>query len=119
MKGGFNGHADQSVRSHAEPGGELGRLRCGHPSATAIDLAQEYVSLVEAMLKIATSNSCLVHVSPTRNGGVLIEWEDQARQHEVEVNPDRSIGFLHLDKSTGQIETRKFSAGALHRGLLQ
>jgi hypothetical protein len=89
------------------------------PSATVIDLAQEFVRLVETMLKKNTSCSRVVYVSPTRNGGVLIEWEDQARQHEVEINPDRSIGFLHLDKTTGQIETRKFSAGPLHPGLLQ
>ena len=89
------------------------------PSATAIDLAQEFVNLVEAMLKKATLNSCVLHVSPTRTGGVLIEREDRARKHEVEINPDRSIGFLHLDKATGQIETRKFSAGPLHPGLLQ
>jgi hypothetical protein len=89
------------------------------PSETAIDLAQEFVSLVETILKKSTSNSCVLHVGPTRNGGVLIEWEDGARQHEVEISPDRSIGFLHLDKTTGQIETRKFSAGPLHPGLLQ
>jgi hypothetical protein len=90
------------------------------PWATAIDLAQEFVGLVEAMLqKKSTSNSCTLHVSPTRIGGVLIEWENGAMQHEVEISPDRSIGFLHLDKTTGQIETRKFSAGPLHPGLLR
>jgi hypothetical protein len=89
------------------------------PSATAIDLAQEFVGLAEAMLKKSTSNTCTLHVSPTRNGGVLIEWEDRATQHEVEISQDRSIAFLHLDKTTGQIETRKFSAGPLHPGLLQ
>lgn len=89
------------------------------PAATVTDLAQEFVGLVETMLKISTSNSYALHVSPTRNGGILIEWEDRAMQHEVEISPDRSIGFLHLDKTTGQIETRKFSAGSLHPGLLQ
>lgn len=81
------------------------------PSGTVIDLAQEFVSLVEAKWKKAVSNSCVLHVSPTRIGGVLIEWEDRARQHEVEISPDRSIGFLHLDKTNGQIEMRKFAAG--------
>ena len=74
------------------------------PEAPAIDLAQEFVGLIEAMWKKSTSNSCVLHVSPTRNGGVLIEWEDRAMQHEVEISSDRSIGFLHLDKATGQIE---------------
>lgn len=89
------------------------------PAATAIDLAQEFVGLVETMWQKTTPNSPAFCVSPTRNGGVLIEWEDRAMQHEVEISPDRSIGFLHLDKTTGQIETRKFSAGPLHPGLLQ
>lgn len=89
------------------------------PAATAIDLAQEFVGLVETMLRKSTPDSCTLHVSPTRLGGVLIEWEDRTAQHEVEISPDRSIGFLHLDKTTGQIETRKFSAGPLHPGLLQ
>ena len=89
------------------------------PSATVLDLAQEFVGLLEAVRHKSTSGSCVVHVSPTRIGGVLIEWEDPAMQHEVEINPDRSIGFLHHDKQTGQMETRKFSAGPLHPGLLQ
>jgi hypothetical protein len=89
------------------------------PSVTVLDLAEEFVGLVETLLQKSTSSSCVLHVSPTRIGGILIEWEDPAMQHEVEITPDRSIGFLHLDKNTGQIETRKFSAGPLHPGLLQ
>jgi hypothetical protein len=89
------------------------------PAAPAIDLAQEFVGLIETMWKKATSSWCALYVSPTRIGGVLLEWEDRAMQHEVEISPDRSIGFLHLDKTTGQIETRKFTAGPLHPGLLQ
>lgn len=88
------------------------------PSAAAIDLAEELVRLFEAMSKQAP-NPCVFHVSPTRTGGVLIEWEDRAMQHEVEISPDRSISFLHLDKTTRQIETRKFSADALPPGLAQ
>jgi hypothetical protein len=89
------------------------------PSATVIDLAQELVGLFEALSKQSTSNPFVFHISPTRTGGVLIEWEDRAMQHEVEISPDRSIGFLHLDKITRQIETRKFTAGPLPPGLLQ
>lgn len=106
----------QAMRSLAENWDGYGAAT---PSATVIDLAQEFVGLIETMWKKATSSSCALYISPTRNGGVLIEWEDRAMQHEVEINPDRSIGFLHLDKTTGQIETRKFSAGPLHPGLLQ
>jgi hypothetical protein len=89
------------------------------PATTAIELGQEFVRLLEAMLKKPSSEPCAIHVSPTRIGGVHIEWEDRAAQHEVEISPDRSIAFLHLDKVTGQIETRKFSPGPLHPGLLR
>jgi hypothetical protein len=92
------------------------------PQPNAIELAQELAGLLTAMLNKGTTDSDIFHVSPTRIGGVLIEWEDPSMQHEVEINPDRSIGFLHLNKSTGYIETRKFSPGTLavvHPGLLQ
>src|SRR5262245_39947199 len=81
------------------------------PEANAIALAQEFASLIEAMLRKSSAGPAELHVNPTRVGGVLIEWEDKAMEHEVEINPDRSIGFLHLNKTTGQIETRKFSPG--------
>jgi hypothetical protein len=89
------------------------------PTPTVIDLAQEFAGLLETMSQKSTSNMFVLHVAPTRNGGVLIDWEDRTMQHEIEISPDRSIGFLHLDKASGQIETRKFSAGPLHPGLLQ
>ena len=31
-------------------------------------------------------------------------------EHEMELGPDGSIGFLHRNKDTGKIVTRKFSA---------
>src|SRR5438477_8552709 len=79
------------------------------PRAHVIDLAQELAGLIEAMLRKSASETGVLHVTPTRIGGVLIEWEDRAQQHEIEINPDGSVGFLHLHKTTGQIETRKFS----------
>ena len=89
------------------------------PQASVIDLAQEFAALIEALLSKSTADPCTLHVSPTRVGGILIEWEDRSMQHEVELNPDRSIGFLHLNKATGHIETRKFTTASLHPGLLQ
>jgi hypothetical protein len=92
------------------------------PQATAIDLAQEFVGLLEALLSKSTAQPCTLHVSPTRVGGVLIEWEDPLKQHEVEINPDSSIGFLHLNRATGQMETRKFTPDTqtvVHPGFLQ
>lgn len=77
------------------------------PAPAAIDLAQEFVGLIETMWKKSTANSCALHVSPTRNGGVLIEWEDRAMKHEVEISRDRSLSFLHFDKTTGQMEPQE------------
>ena len=76
--------------------------------SSLVDLAQEFVALIKAMLKNSSIDPDMLHVSPTRVGGVLIEWEDRSMQHEVEINPDQSISFLHLNQATGQIETRKF-----------
>ena len=66
------------------------------PQANLIDLAQEFTSLIEAMLKKSPAEPGALHVSPTRVGGILIDWEDRSMQHEVELNPDCSIGFLYL-----------------------
>jgi hypothetical protein len=92
------------------------------PQRNLIDLAQEFISLIEAMLRKSTAEPGLLHVSPTRIGGILIDWEDRSMQHEVELNPDASIGFLHLNKTTGSIQTRKVAPGAqvvVDPGLLQ
>jgi hypothetical protein len=80
------------------------------------------VGLFEAWLRNALSPPPGLHVGPTRIGGILIEWEDRSAQHEVELNPDGSIGFLHLNRSTGHIESRKFTASrpaVVHPGFLQ
>jgi hypothetical protein len=92
------------------------------PQEKTIDLAKEFTALIEAMLLRSTADPGVLHVSPTRVGGILIDWEDQAMQHEVELNPDCSISFLHLNKATGHIDTRMFSPGAqvvVDPGLLQ
>jgi len=62
------------------------------PSATAIELAQELVPLVEAMAHPSASHSCALHVAPTRTGGVLIDWEYRAMQHEIEISPGEPWG---------------------------
>jgi hypothetical protein len=70
------------------------------PQANVIDLAQEFVGLLEAVFRKSPSGATILHVSPTRIGGVLIDWEDNSREHEIEINPDRSIGFLHVNKAS-------------------
>ena len=92
------------------------------PQAKIIDLAREFAGLLEAMLAKSSTLPAELHVSPTRLGGVLIDWEDDRIEHEVQLDPDYSISFLHRNKNTGDIQTRKFSAdspGVVHPGLLQ
>ena len=81
------------------------------PEGPVIELAGEFVGLIEALLRNRAVDAAIVHVSPTRIGGVLIEWEDAATHHEVDISPDQSFGFLHLNKATRQIETRKLLPG--------
>jgi hypothetical protein len=79
------------------------------PRPEVIDLAQDFVRLFQAAVRRGVAaNGEALHVSPTRIGGVLIGWDDGRMEHEVELNPDGSIGFLHLNKQTRQIETRQF-----------
>ena len=83
------------------------------PLPEVIDLVQAFVRFIEAAARGGRPpGGGAFHVSPTRIGGVLIEWEDDRKEHEVEFGPDGSIGFLHLDKKTRQIDTREFSRGA-------
>lgn len=89
------------------------------PQAHVVDLAEEFAGLIEAMLRKSMPGSSLLHLSPTRTGGVLIEWEDLSMEHEVELCPDGSMSFLHSDKATGQIATRKISPGPIHVDFLK
>jgi len=89
------------------------------PRSNLLELAKEFAGLIEAVMKTSRAAPCLLHVSPTRSGGVLIEWEADDVEHEVELVPDGSISFLHLNKQTGGIETRQFSPGPLPPGLVQ
>ncbi len=92
------------------------------PLAGVVDFAQAFVAFLEAALKTSRSEVPAVHVSPTRVGGILIEWDDVQVGHEVDVRPDLSLSFLHLHRSTGQIITRSFAPDAsmaVDPGLLQ
>ena len=92
------------------------------PQGKIIDLAQDFIGLLDAMLAKSSAAPAEFHVSPTRIGGILIDWEADAMEHEMELGPDGSIGFLHHNKDTGSITTRKFSASdpaVVAPGLLQ
>jgi hypothetical protein len=92
------------------------------PQAHIIDLARAFVGLMEEVLSKRGGANDPLKVCPTRIGGILIEWDDSALEHEVEINPDQSFSFLHLNKATGNVECHKFSPGpqtVIHPGLLQ
>jgi len=92
------------------------------PLAEIIDLAREFAGLLEGMLAKSPAVPAELHASPTRVGGALIEWEDDRIEHEVELNPDYSISFLHRNEITGDTQTRRLSANApavVDPGLLQ
>ena len=92
------------------------------PSDAVLDFAQVFVGFLEAAINKSSLGARTLHVSPTRVGGVLVEWDDTAMEHEVEIDPDLCLSFLHLQKATGQITTRSFSPGApgaVDPGLLQ
>ena len=79
------------------------------PQAHVVELAHEFVQLIDTVLRKHGAASGTVCVSPTRIGGVLVEWEDADAEHEVEINPDQSLSFLHLNKNTGHIQTRRLA----------
>lgn len=79
------------------------------PQSDVLDLASAIGGLLDAALRRSTDGARPLQASPTRLGGILIEWEDGLSEHEIEINPDGSLSFLHRNKTTGQIATRKTS----------
>lgn len=77
------------------------------PQAHMIELAREFARLIQTVLRNCSVPVNSLHVSPTRTGGVLVEWEDAAAEHEVEISPDQSFSFLHLNKATGHTAMRQ------------
>lgn len=90
------------------------------PHVQAIDLAQELAGLIECLLRRNHADP-VMHVSPTRAGGVLLEWQAGPVEHEIEIGADGSVGFLHRHASTGAIHTRRFAPepGVVQAGFLQ
>lgn len=112
---------DAQLEAMCELGENWDGYGAAAPEAHVVELAREFVRLIEAMLKNRSAASYAVHVSPTRIGGVLVEWADAEAEHEVEISPDQSFSFLHVNKSTGHTESRKLNPGAqavVHPGLL-
>jgi hypothetical protein len=89
------------------------------PRADLLEIAGEFV---EFLLALRPGASPSIHVSPTRDSGVLVEWADAVSDHEVEIHPDGSLGFLHMNRTTAAVETRRFvpdKLALLQPGLLQ
>ena len=85
---------------------------------SAIALARELVSLMEALLPEDARES--LTISPVRHGGIQLDWSDAEQDHELGIEPDGSLEFLHTNKLTGELVERKYpSAGqAVHPGVL-
>jgi hypothetical protein len=85
----------------------------------ALDLAKEIVILF-ASLRGGDDGLADFYVAPGRDGGVLIEWDDANSEHELEINPDGSLGFLHIEKLTQEMTKRTYRPGkfATPNGLL-
>jgi hypothetical protein len=91
------------------------------PRPEVLPLAREFLLLLLALPR-GQALGHAIHVSPTRTGGVLLEWQDASHEHEIEFSPDGAISFLHTHLTTGQIENRKFvpaPRGVVPPGLLQ
>ncbi|MBX9628036.1 MAG: hypothetical protein K2X82_29830 [Gemmataceae bacterium] len=84
-----------------------------------IEVAKEFVRLLAALRPGDPYKD--VFVSPGRAGGVLIEWADARAEHELEIEPDGTWGFLHTDRSTGQMTERRLrpTGQVVHPGVLQ
>lgn len=89
------------------------------PAAEVLELAKEFVGLLAALRPTNPFHD--VFVTPGRAGGVLIEWSDARAEHELEIEPDGTWGFLHTDRATGTMTERTFAPTnrVLHPGVLQ
>jgi|GEM_PF-1659042 len=74
-----------------------------------IELAREFVDLIEAKVGQSGADPDQVRVHPSRNGAIVVEWKDLTHENNVVMNPDGSISFNHRNRQTGQIESRNFS----------
>lgn len=75
-----------------------------------VEVAKEFVGFLHALLGRGGDETNMF-VAPGRDGGVQVEWDDDAAEYEMEINPDGSFGFLREDKMTGVMTEEKFSTG--------
>lgn len=89
------------------------------PDPEVLELAKEVVRFLANRRSGNTFADIFVH--PGRAGGVLIEWSDPLSEHELEIEPDGTWGFLHTDRATGHMTERRFAPTrhAVHPGILK
>ncbi len=78
------------------------------PDAHTVQLAAEFAEVLLAFRKPADPEKWLF-VNPTRNGGVLLEWESRELEFELAIEPNGIIGFLQMNKLTKEIKSKEFS----------
>lgn len=80
------------------------------PLPEVLEVAKEFVGVLHALLGRGGDETNMF-VTPGRDGGVLVEWDDDAAEYEMEINPDGSFGFLREDRLTGEMTEERFRAG--------
>jgi hypothetical protein len=89
------------------------------PSHAVLDVAKDFVRLLTAFRGAAPSGD--IEVYPGRAGGVQVSWEDVRTRHELDIEPDGTWDFLHIDKQTDEMTQRTFKPTnqAIHPGVLR
>ena len=89
------------------------------PSHAVLDVAKEFVGLLLAFRRTASVGD--IEVYPGRAGGVQVSWEDARTRHDLDIEPDGTWDFLHIDKQTEEMTQRTFQpiAQAIHPGVLK
>jgi hypothetical protein len=94
---------------------QFAKLKAGWDSYDAVSIAGEAIDRAARLLRLVSGFAWLVGhsalpfaVTPSPDGGVQVEWRRPNAEIEVQINPDGTFGYLHIEKSeTG----RQFDEG--------
>lgn len=75
-----------------------------------IEVAKEFVGVLHALLGRGGDEAGMF-VTPGRDGGVVVEWEDANSEYEMNFDPDGAMEFLEENKLTGVMMTERFEPG--------
>lgn len=78
--------------------------------SAVVPWAKELVGLLTALERRAGTDWS-VRVYPTRVGGVQIEWSDATHDRELELDPDGTVGMLHIERASGRMHEESFRPG--------